>query len=187
MRWPISCMIAMSAIVSAPVAAAEDPFAGIPRVRFQYYDVEGRTPAEIYASMRARAPQKGDGVAHTAWHMRVGWQETRRGSRCRVIDPAASLSILVVLPRLVTREVTPDAAAFWRRTLRGLEIHEAGHARIAHEHRDDFARAGEGATCGDIRAISARVQARIEKIQADYDRDTRHGITQIPPAGEDGS
>lgn len=172
-------------IGSAPALAADDPFAGIPNLKFQYYDVEGRTPAEIYASMRSRAPQKGDGVAHTAWHMRVGWQESRRGSTCRVSDPMASLSIVVVLPRLVTREVTSQAIGYWRRTMRGLEIHEAGHARIAYEHRGDFARAGEGAGCREIRSIAARVQARIEKIQQDYDRDTNHGISQIPRPGEE--
>ncbi len=172
-------------VASAPIWAADDPFDGIPGVKFRYYDVEGSTPTDIYASLRARSPQKGDGVAHTAWHMRVGWQETRRGSDCRVVDPMASLSILVVLPRLVSREVTPAGEGFWRRTLRGLEIHEAGHARIAHAHRNDFARAGEGASCRDIRAIAAKVQARVEKIQADYDRDTKHGITQIPKPGEE--
>jgi predicted secreted Zn-dependent protease len=178
--WVLAAALAMP----SPLLAADDPFEGIPRIKFQYYDVEGRTPTEIYASLRARAPQKGDGVAHTAWHMRVGWQESRRGSECAVVDPMTSLSILVVLPRLITREVTPQGADFWRRTLRGLEIHEAGHARIAYDHRGDFSRTGEGASCRDIRAIAAKVQARVEKIQADYDRDTNHGIKQIPRAGE---
>ncbi|ATE65001.1 DUF922 domain-containing protein [Rhizorhabdus dicambivorans] len=181
----VRAALAVLLVAPAPLLAADDPFAGIPNVKFRYYDIEGATPAQIYASMRARAPQKGDGVAHTAWHMRVGWQETRRGSACRVSDPMASLSILVVLPRLVTREVTREGLAFWRRTLRGLEIHEAGHASIAYEHRNDFARAGEDASCRDIRAIAAKVQARIEKIQADYDRDTNHGIRQISQTGEE--
>ena len=184
MRRLAAALLAGLLAAPSPLLAAGDPFGGIPNLKFQYYDVEGRTPAEIYASMRARAPQKGDGVAHTAWHMRVGWQEVRRGSACRVSDARSSLSILVVLPRLVTREVSRAGLDYWRRTLNGLEIHEAGHARIAHDHRDDFSRAGEGASCHDIRTIAAKVQARIEKIQADYDRDTKHGISQIAKAGD---
>lgn len=175
----------MFLLAAASTPPPDNPFAGIPNVKFQYYDVEGRTPAEIYASLRARSPESGDGVARTAWHMRVGWQENRRGSRCRVVDPMASVSMVVLLPRLVTREVSREAAGFWRRTIRGLEIHEAGHARIAYAHRGDFSEAGEGASCDEIRAIAERVQARVEKIQDDYDRATDHGIRQIPKPGED--
>jgi len=172
------------------VAAGADmpeasPFADMPNVRFEYYDVEGRTAAEIYRSMRARAPRKGDGVAYTAWHIRVGWQQTRRGGRCEIADPMASLSITVILPRLATSEgLTPEAAAFWERTRRGLEIHEAGHARIAIEHRSDFLKAAEKADCGSIDRIARDTQARIERIQEEYDRRTRHGITQISPTEE---
>lgn len=174
----------VAALLATPALARSSPFDGIPGVKFRYYDVEGSTPAEIYKSMRARAPQKGGGVAHTAWHIRAGWGQVRRGSSCQVSDPQSSLSILVVMPRLVTRELTPMAAEYWRRTLRGLEIHEAGHARIAYDHRNDFIRAARDATCGTIKRIAEQTQARIEKIQADYDRDTRHGLTQIPVAEE---
>jgi len=180
----IPLMIALTAATSADVPDSS-PFAGMPNVKFEYYDVEGRTPTEIYASMRARAPQRGDGVAHTAWHIRVGWRQTRRGDRCEVADPQTSLSITVVLPRLATTEgVTPAATAFWERTMRGLEVHEAGHARIAIDHRYDFVAAAAKASCGSIKDVAKRTQARIEEIQEDYDRRTRHGIAQIPAAGE---
>lgn len=180
----IPLMIALTAATSADVPGSS-PFAGMPNVKFQYYDVEGRTPAEIYQSMRARAPQKGDGVAHTAWHIRVGWRQARRGDGCEVADPITSLSIAVTLPRLVTSDgVTPQATDFWERTMRGLEIHEAGHARIAIDHRHDFVKAAAEADCGSIKDVAKRTQERIEAIQEDYDRRTRHGITQIPGPGE---
>ena len=87
------------------------------------------------------------------------------------------------MPRLVmTDDVTDEGLALWRRVRRGLEIHEAGHARIAYEHRGDFAKAARNATCGSIRKIAERTQERIEAIQEDYDRRTRHGMTQIPEA-----
>jgi predicted secreted Zn-dependent protease len=180
----LSLGLAITAATSADVPASS-PFAGMPNVKFQYYDVEGRSPAEIYRSMRARAPQKGDGVAHTAWHIRVGWRQARRGDDCEVADPITSLSITVTLPRLVsTVGVTPQATEFWERTMRGLEIHEAGHARIAIDHRHDFVKAAARATCGSIKDVAKRTQGRIEEIQEEYDRRTRHGIAQIPAAGE---
>ncbi|KQX20122.1 MULTISPECIES: DUF922 domain-containing protein [unclassified Sphingomonas] len=182
----LSLGLAITAATSADVPASS-PFAGMPNVIFQYYDVEGRTPAEIYQSMRARAPQTddGDGVARTAWHIRAGWRQSRRGDDCEVADPMTSLSITVVLPRLATTEgVTPEALDYWERTMRGLEIHEAGHARIAIDHRRDFVTAAAEASCGSIKDVARRTQERIEEIQEDYDRRTRHGITQIPGAGE---
>lgn len=180
----IPLLAVLTAATSADVPDTS-PFAGMPNVTFQYYDVEGRTPAEIYQSMRARAPQKGDGVAHTAWHIRVGWRQSRRGDTCEVADPITSLSITVTLPRLATADgVTPQATDFWERTMRGLEIHEAGHAKIAIDHRYDFVKAAAKATCGSIKDVAKRTQEKIEEIQEDYDRRTRHGITQIPGAGE---
>lgn len=167
-------------------AQQTDAFDDIPGIRFQYYDVEGRTPEEIYRSIRARTPVKSDGVAHTAWHIRVGWRQARRGSSCEVADPAATLSITVLLPRLATREGVSDRARrFWRRTIEGLEVHEAGHARIAWDHRNDFAIAARRATCGSIKRIAEETQERIERIQQDYDRRTRHGLTQTPGPDED--
>ncbi|MFZ5705198.1 MAG: DUF922 domain-containing protein [Pseudomonadota bacterium] len=185
MRLAIAAGVAslLASAVHAPLGGAPitSAFAGIPNVSFDYYDVEGRTPEEIYRSMRSRAPQIGDAVAHTAWHIRVGWRQTRRGNDCIVADPVTRLSIKVTLPRLVTTEgVTVEAASFWYRTIKGLETHEAGHARIAFDHRNDFVQAAAKATCGSIKDVAKRTQKRIEALQAAYDRRTRHGIDQIP-------
>jgi len=171
--------------LASPLSAAEpSPFQGIPRLKFEYYDVEGRTPAEIYASMRARAPRSGDGegMARTAWSIKVGWRESRSGSRCLVASPQAILSITILLPRLVTRSVTPQGLAFWRRSRQGLEIHEAGHARIAYDHRGDFEVAARDAGCDSISRLAQQTQARVAALQEAYDRETRHGMTQIPAA-----
>lgn len=177
-------VLAITAATSADVPASS-PFAGMPNVTFDYYDVAGSTPAEIYQNLRARSPVSGDGVAKTGWHIRVGWRQARRGDACEVADPMTSLSITVLLPRLATPDAaTPEALAFWERTMTGLEIHEAGHARIAIDHRYDFVKAAANATCGSIEDVAKRTQKRIEAIQEDYDRRTRHGLTQIPKAAE---
>ncbi|KKC26450.1 Zn-dependent protease [Sphingomonas sp. SRS2] len=166
-------------------AQAPSPFAGIPGLKFEYYDVEGRTSAEIYASMRARSPNgvtDVGGIAKTAWQIKVGWREVRRGKQCEVSDPLASLSITIHLPRLINQsEVSEEGLAFWRAAIAGLEIHEAGHARIAWEHRHDFNRAAVNAGCKTISKVAKATQARIDAIQNAYDRDTNHGITQMPP------
>lgn len=170
------------------LAAAADPspFDGIPGIRFDSYDVEGTTAAAIYASMHARGPRGDDGeaVARTTWRLRVGWQELHRGSDCQASNPLSSLTITVLLPRLKTRaeDVTPDGLAFWRRSLIGMQIHEAGHARIAYDHRDDFTRLASDMRCDRINALAERVKADISALQSDYDRTTRHGLSQVPAA-----
>lgn len=171
-------------LMTVPLPAAyPSPFAGIPGIRFEYYDVEGRTAQEIYASMRARAPRDGDGaqgLGRTSWQIDVNWRESRRGSSCTVSEPVVRMSISVLLPRLTTSAVTPQGLAFWRASLRGLEIHEAGHARIAWDHRDDFKRAATHGKCKSIQSVARQTHARIAALQQAYDRETGHGTTQTP-------
>ncbi len=183
MKAGFACALLMIVPAAADAEILTTAFDDIPNIRFEYYDVEGTTPREIYNSMRARSPYSGDGVANTIWNIRTGWRQTRRGSTCVVADPMASLTIIVQLPRLASEAVTRQGLIFWQRVRGGLEEHEAGHARIAWEHRHDFLEAARDASCGSIKAVAAKTQARIEEIQEDYDRRTRHGLTQIPPPG----
>lgn len=172
------------AIWPAAAAAARDPlsFEGIPGIKFEYYDVAGRTPGEIYSSMVRRAPKGSEGMAQTRWRIDVNWHEATRGSVCRVVEPRTRLSITVLLPRLVREdEATPEGRAFWRATIKGLRIHEAGHARIAWDHRDDFNRAAVKGRCKTIQRLATNIQASISAIQNAYDRDTDHGRRQTPP------
>ena len=175
-------LAALALLWARPLLAGEtSAFDGIPDIRFQYYAIEGRTPREIYESMRTRAPIGGDGLALTTWEISVDWREETRGSTCRVLDPRTRMAISVLLPRLrAGEELTPAGASFWRATLKGLEIHEAGHARIAWNHRDDFNRVALNASCRSIDRVAKENQARIEAIQQAYDRDTDHGRKQTP-------
>jgi predicted secreted Zn-dependent protease len=177
-RW---LALSVLGLASPLFAAASSPFDGIPGIRFQYYAVAGGTPLEIYRSMGERGPDGGEALARTTWEMSVTWHEAKRGSVCRVDEPRAHMAITVLLPRLEeSDELTPEGLAFWRATRKGLEIHEAGHARIAWEHRDDFNRAAAAAGCRSIQRVAKETQARIEAIQQAYDRDTNHGRNQTP-------
>jgi predicted secreted Zn-dependent protease len=180
MKWG---WLAASAALPASMlmAAGPSPFDGIPDIGFEYYEVEGRTPQEIYESMRARAPRKSEGLAHTIWNFDVTWEEARHGTACRVVEPSTRMSIRIILPRLTeTAGLTPAGRSYWRKISGDLEAHEAGHARIAWEHRDDFNRAALRASCASVERIARDVRARIDAIQRAYDRDTDHGRRQTP-------
>jgi len=184
MKW--GWLMASAILPAGPLMAADhSPFDGIPGIRFEYYEVEGRTPREIYQSMEASAPRGGEGLAQTIWGIDVNWHEATHGSVCRVRDPRTRLSIRVVLPKLrQDEEPTRAGLAFWRATRKGLEIHEAGHARIAWDHRDDFNQAALSASCRSIDRVAREIQAKIAALQEAYDRDTDHGRRQTPGSGD---
>lgn len=173
--------IALAAASPAPrdVPAA---FAGMPRIAFRYYDVSGRDEQQIYASLMRNVMRGPDGETAsglTRWGMRYRWGEYTDRRGCSVRDPRVDLDITVTLPRLADPDrASPRGRAWWEGYKRTIERHEAGHARIAFEHRDDFLRAAEGARCDEIKAIGDRVTARIAALQNDYDRITEHGQKQ---------
>lgn len=183
MKGHIPPASALLLLAVAPIGAAASPYAGIPGIRFEYYDIEGNTPLEIHDSMRARSPMRRngtEGLGRTTWQMNVTWRESTRGGQCRVSEPRTRLSIAVLLPRLVTANPSAEGLAYWRAVRQGLDIHEAGHARIAWEHRNDFNRAALRAGCKSIHQVAKASHARIAALQAAYDRKTDHGRLQTP-------
>jgi len=177
--------IALPGAIPASARTGDAPaaFAGIPGISFQYYEVEGRDEQEIYAALQARGIRSPDGQSATGvtrWGFQFRWGEHRDGNGgCRTYNPRAELIIGVILPRLRDADgLPPRARAWWGRYQRTIERHEAGHARIAWDHRDDFLRAGNGVRCADIKDIGNRVLARITALQQDYDRATEHGRKQ---------
>lgn len=178
---------ALAILLTSPPAVAQSrtappAFAAMPGIAFRYYDVSGRTGQEVAASLRRNALRRPDGQSAsglTRWGYSFRWGEYSDRHGCRIRDPRNDVSITVTLPRLASADrLAPRDRAWWDDYRRTIERHEAGHARIALDHAGDFARAAEGARCGEIKTIAARVMERAGRLQADYDRVTRHGQAQ---------
>ena len=175
-------MLAPALFAAGPLGAAEpSPFDGIQGLLFEYYDVEGRTPREIYRSMMARSPNNGQHWGLTKSQSRDRWRTLAEGSSCRVVDVQTTLSITVLLPRHVQPdEMTDEGWAMWRTISGRIRAHEARHARIAWDHRNDFRKAASGKSCASIKRIPAEVGDNVRALQRAFDEETDYGRKGAP-------
>jgi predicted secreted Zn-dependent protease len=188
-RWTIGALALALTMAMEPAPgwqAANQPlpesFEGIPNLRFKHYDVVGTDWASINASLEAQGPRHGDGTtAHgrTDIHIGSSWTQQRRGKVCSVTGIKVRFSAVVILSRLADQSAVPEElAAQWRGFLTILERHEAGHARISLDHLDMVRAAVAAAPCGKEQERAKAALMRIEEMQRDYDRRTRHGLAQ---------
>ncbi len=177
-------MVAAAALPASASAAQPIPraFAGLPPITFRYYDVHGETQETIFASVRAAAlgtDPDAPTSALTQWSPRFSWDTTTGPGGCFTRSPRVDMEVIVTLPRLANADkASPQALAAWKAYMAVIERHEAGHARIAFAHADDFAREALGARCEQMRPIGQRIIDRITALQEDYERRTQHGRAQ---------
>ena len=168
--------------LAAGATPAGRPFAGVPGVDLRYYDVSGRTPAEIRASLNRNNrldPNTGARVdAYTAWSLdwRVPYGPD---GRCRLDRAEVTLKVEVGLPRLVrTERVPPALLERWQRYRAALEAHEGTHARNAYQGRKAMLEAIHRADCAGADEAADDVMDALRRRNAEYDRLTRHGATE---------
>jgi len=153
-----------------------------------YYDVSGRTIAELRADIRRLGPKiNGRGfVGETRSPMRWSWRtESTGGGGCMIRDVTVSVNAQITLPRWAPpADVDSGVVAEWNRFLTALEVHEAGH-------KDISAKAGKAiidrlrGLLGSCAALGSRandlareIVGRAHEEQRVYDMTTRHGLTQ---------
>lgn len=175
-------MLALALLASPPLIAAEpSPFEGISGLRFEYYEIEGSTRREIYNSLMQRGPNNGQHWGITRSQTRDRWRTFTQGSSCRVVEPETTLTITVLLPRHSREdELSEDVRQFWYGIRERIRIHEAGHARIAWDHRNDFRRAAAKANCRTIKKVGEEVGNRIRALQKAFDEETDYGRKGAP-------
>ena len=181
---------AMSACATRPRDAVLDsyPHDVIGRTSVMYYDIHGRTIAELHADMRRQGPKLADSsfVAETLSPMRWEWHVQAEGtSACAIHDPRVYVNAQILLPRWTPpADTEPGVFAEWNRFIAALETHEAGHKNISAKAGSDIVKQ-VSALSGSCSAIGTRAndiarivieRANIEQQQ--YDAETHHGLTQ---------
>ncbi len=157
-------------------------FVGIPAITVRYYDVSGRTAAEIRASLnRNNAADPVTGVhfdAYTVPH--IEWRiPGDPAGPCRVDRAKVTLELTVGLPRLVdTGSVPPGLLRRWKRYRAALEAHEAMHARNAVLGRKAVLAAIREAECATADRAGEDALADLDYLDESYDRLTRHGAVE---------
>lgn len=153
-----------------------------------YYDVHGRTVAELRADMRRQGPKIADTnfVAETRSPMRWQWHTRPEGiASCSMKDAHVFMNAQILLPRWTPpADTEPGLIAEWTRFIAALETHEAGHKNISAKGASELtqrlmALSGPCSTISDRAGnIGRSISARVEDEQRQYDAETRHGILQ---------
>jgi predicted secreted Zn-dependent protease len=163
-------------------------------VRVTYYDVLGRTAAEVATDLRRAASEamnenvSGEywSVGETRSDLRVAWRTSAAANdACSAAAVRVTMNVDIILPRWQPQRGTDSTVIrAWNRFEDALEVHESGHKAIAITGaRDVIDRLSSlSAPCADFRATADRavsaIVARTATTQQHYDDSTRHGRLQ---------
>ena len=158
------------------------------RTSVTYYDVQGRTYAELRAGMRRLGPNVNGRsfVGETRSPMSWSWRtESTTGGSCTLRDIRMRVNAQILLPRWTPpTDADSNVVTEWKRFIAALEAHEAGHKDISARAGRDLKDGLRGLTgpCSQVsmRAndIARRIIDAASQAQKRYDAETRHGLTQ---------
>ena len=172
----------VAAVPSAPFEPDLSRLKRFPNVTVTWYDVPGTNPRAISDYIATHGPiDTRDGfraTGTTTWRMNWQYPGGANGG-CDTTRVRMTFAGTVLLPRLTQVDrLTPRARAAWGKTLQSLIAHEEGHLHIAYSQMESVAQAIRHSSCADARAAADAVFARINGRNAEYDRETRHGLVE---------
>jgi predicted secreted Zn-dependent protease len=160
-------------------------------VKTIYYPIAGTTAARLREEMSRHGPidpATGKRFAgYTSWRVRWYYRTFLQGDRCRLSDLRVNTDITITLPRWnPPRNAARSLVTSWTRFIKAMEIHENGHANHGIAASREIARLiaeiPPKNTCSEvINQLSGRANAILQTYSQkdiEYDRRTRHGITQ---------
>lgn len=154
------------------------------------YAISGSTAADLRREMNANGPQGAGGRrfdGYTNWYVSWRYQYNNTGSGCAIASVATSVKVTMTLPRWRNEGSANSATRQqWARYLAALEQHEQGHRRhgveAAHEVDHAIASMPPAADCDTLgshaNALGTSILRKYNQRDLDYDRETRHGVTQ---------
>jgi predicted secreted Zn-dependent protease len=161
--------------------------------RVHYYDISAASLSELRRGMAASGPraQGRTWSAVTQTNFRWTYQYQRTGVSCEVRRVRIQLRTTITFPRWnPTAEPDSSLLEWWHQLNAGLMEHERGHALISVDTANEIIRELEGMSGIGCESLGTRANTAGHRLmnisrqrQADYDRTTRHGRTQIEQAG----
>jgi predicted secreted Zn-dependent protease len=157
------------------------------RTSVDYYDVTGRTYAELHADMRRLGPKNNGNsyVGETRSPMSWSWRAEASSGGCTLRNVRVRVDAQILLPRWTPpADVDSGIVTEWKRFITALETHEAGHkdisARAGRELKDQLRALTGMCSMVSMRAndIARRVIDAANVAQKRYDAETRHGLNQ---------
>jgi len=151
-------------IAAAPMIAVAAP---ITTTKYQYYNVSGKTAADIYSTMLSRGPHVNGEQAYastTAQSSQAG--SLIPGRSCRIRDYKLRMSFVIKLPRVANEDqLPPMVRARWQEFSAFLKKHEETHRAIWTGCGKEFearVKALSGSDCGKLDAETARIWERMK-------------------------
>ena len=140
-------------------------------VQNQFYNVTGRTLAEVGAQL-----DPGE-WGRCTYNYTYSFQST--GGRASRVD--VTLTLTIRMPRWTGsgwNNASAEAKAEWNRMIAALRAHEDRHAEIARRWASTFKERMINRPAGDLRTIFDQTWAEVNAEQEQYDEQTQHGRTQ---------
>lgn len=184
--------LALGCSSSPPLDVGPRPVGVIVETELTYYDITAASLEEIRRGIRDEGPrsQGRRWGAVTKWELRYTYQTSRAGANsCELQRPRVRVRTTVMFPRW-NPSAEPDSLLleWWRQYNAGLAEHERGHARLAVQSAGEIVQALEGihSSCVALETqakdVFQRQMRSLNEKQAEYDRTTAHGATQIQAA-----
>jgi len=159
------------------------------QIRTNYFAVRGDTARELRRSINLSRPRSEfiPRDALTTW--RIEWKSSveRSNGGCRLSAFTTCTTIVISLPSwAAATNASPDLVKAWKEYFAALVKHEWGHVElalpVAGEIRQSAKEVAPRSDCDEYRRViteQSRVILReLEQKQKNYDRNTRHGVTQ---------
>jgi predicted secreted Zn-dependent protease len=157
--------------------------------KYQYYDVEGISVAELRSQMKQNGTKWNDGkvyAALTSWDIRYSWDVFYEDGKCFVKSVKTDVEITYALPRRIPMNQDPTFTAMWNDYVVRLKEHEFGHKDIAvktaSEINQEIASLEGFESEWDLEREAKRRAGdklrQLKTLQVVYDDETRHGETQ---------
>ena len=145
-------------------------FSDVPNVAIAYYDVAGRSIAEIHKAIAKAAPK--DPVtqatlpATSSWTVRVAVKSETVGKRCGITGATLNFRGQAVMPRLlIDKDVHAPVIAAWNAYLEKLEARQAAQLRFAFDRMGDIERVVLGSRCDRSEAAADAALAKLQEQQ----------------------
>lgn len=186
MNWQAGVIAATLAGSLAAAAGA----ATVPNIKYSYYTVSGRTPAEIYRAILKRGPtvEGNKALASTSAVAEQDGDLTESPSSCLISDYRLKLSFTVRLPRIQNEAVLPPAdRQLWRQFSAFLKQHELRHTQLWLSCAADLERQVTGLKARTCKEASRRAAAtwkkslaRCDRLQEAFDAEQRTELLNQP-------
>lgn len=186
-----ACGCGAAALPTLECPLTTDGRSGLERTLERFpYEVEGKTPTELKASMEKRAPfprKKDSEVAAIGQRVCTAYDFTTDNGRCRAVRIRVVVKMSYIFPRWSNRSgASPEALKWWAEEERRTFVHEDGHVAIVDDAmkgmHEQLLAIAEAPTCEELQTkLDARRDELWEMMlarQMQYDRDTKNGLTQ---------